>query len=184
MTLPILPTPPTRYLKTPGERGQWILAAGPTWYFPTATDDALGTQQFGVGPGLILGYRNELVTAVVFPQWWWGIGEFDRDDDTPHLNQMAMLYALIFNLPDAWQIGLNPTITYDRRADSDDRLTLPVGLFGARTFRIGRMPLNLRVGLEYSVVSPDTYGKRVGFRFQITPVIPSLVADPIFGGAN
>ena len=35
--------------------------------------------------------------------------------------------------------------------------------------------------LEYSVVSPDTFGKQVAFRFQITPVVPGLIKNPIFG---
>ena len=47
---------------------------------------------------------------------------------------------------------------------------------------IGKTPINIRAGLEYSVVSPDTFGKRFGFRFQITPVIQSLIKKSIFGG--
>jgi hypothetical protein len=29
---------------------------------------------------------------------------------------------------------------------------------------------------------PDTFGERTAFRFQITPVVPGLVKNPIFGG--
>ena len=47
---------------------------------------------------------------------------------------------------------------------------------------VGKTPLNIRAGLEYSVVSEDTFGKRAIFRFQITPIIPSLISKPIFGG--
>jgi hypothetical protein len=31
------------------------------------------------------------------------------------------------------------------------------------------------------VVSEDDYGKRAVFRFQITPVVPGLIKNPIFG---
>ena len=56
-----------------------------------------------------------------------------------------------------------------------NKWNVPVGLFGAKTIKIGRVPFNIRVGLEYSVVSQDDFGKRAQFRFQITPVIPGLI---------
>jgi hypothetical protein len=43
------------------------------------------------------------------------------------------------------------------------------------------MPLNIKAVVEYSVVSEDTFGKRAAFRFEITPVIRSLITEPIFG---
>ena len=49
-----------------------------------------------------------------------------------------MLYFLVFNLPDAWQIGMNPTITYNSKAKPDDRWNGPVGLFAGKTIKIGR----------------------------------------------
>ena len=76
---------------------------------------------------------------------------------------------------------MNPTITYNDQADSKNKWNVPVGLFVGKTIKIGKMPVNIKAGLEYSVVSEDTFGKRTAFRFQITPVIPSLITDPIFG---
>jgi hypothetical protein len=49
---------------------------------------------------------------------------------------------------------------------------------------MGRLPVNIRVGLEYSVVSPDDFGQRAQFKIQIQPVIPGLVRKPIFGGGK
>ena len=43
------------------------------------------------------------------------------------------------------------------------------------------MPVNIKAGLEYSVVSPDDFGQIAQFRIQITPVIPGFIKDPIFG---
>jgi hypothetical protein len=36
--------------------GNWILGAGPAFLFPTATNDAFGRDQWGVGPALVVGY--------------------------------------------------------------------------------------------------------------------------------
>jgi hypothetical protein len=46
---------------------------------------------------------------------------------------------------------------------------------------VGGLPVNIKVGGEYSVVSQDLFGQRFQFRLQITPVIPSLIGNPIFG---
>jgi hypothetical protein len=58
---------------------------------------------------------------------------------------------------------------------------LPIGLHVGKTIRMGRLPINIKVGGEYSVVSQDLFGQRFQFRLQITPVIPSLVKNPVFG---
>jgi hypothetical protein len=42
---------------------------------------------------------------------------------------------------------------------------VPVGLFVGKTVKFGNMPVNIKAGLEYSVVSEDTFGKRAAFRF-------------------
>jgi len=175
--LPLLLNP------TPKMLGHFIFAAGPVFEFPTSTNDSLGSQQYSIGPAVALGYKTDLFTAVVFPNYFFGIGDrSDRKSSTPTTNRLAMLYALSFNLPEAWQIGFNPTISYNAKARGDNKWDVPVGLFAAKTIKVGRLPLKIQGGLEYSVVSPDAFGKRLAFRFVITPVIPGLVKKPIFGG--
>ena len=148
---------------------------------PTATDDDLGQDQWALGPAVVLGYKNKYLTTGVFPNYFWKVGSSGQDDDTPDVNQGSMLYFLIANLPNAWQVGFNPTITYNSQAKPDDRWNVPVGLYVGKTVKIGKMPVNIKAGLEYSVVSEDTFGKRAAFRFQITPVVQSLIKNPIFG---
>jgi hypothetical protein len=172
--LPMLVSPPA---------GNWILGLGPCWLFPSATDDAFGRRQWGVGPSAIFGYKTKALTAVVFPQYFFGIGSTGgRSDSTPDASYLNMLYALIFNLPDAWQVGFNPTITYDHRASSGNRWNVPVGFFVAKTVRIGRVPVKLQLGFDYSVVSQDDFGQELQIKLNVIPVIPALVRNPIFGG--
>jgi hypothetical protein len=161
--------------------GHFILGAGPVGLFPTATDDDLGQDQWALGPAVVFGYKTKFLTAVLFPNYFWKIGSSGQDKDTPDISQGSMLYGLTFNLPGAWQVGMNPTITYNDQAKPDNRWNVPVGLFAGKTIKIGKMPLNIRAGVEYSVVSPDAFGQRAQFRFQITPVIPGLIKNPIFG---
>jgi len=161
--------------------GHWLLGAGPVTLFPSATDDDLGQDQWAMGPAVVLGYKTKKATFGVFPNYFWKIGSSGQDDDTPDISQGSLLYFFNYMLPNAWQIGFNPTITYNDKAKSDNRWNVPVGLYVGKTVKFGKLPFNIKAGVEYSVVSPDAFGQRAQFRFQITPVIQSLIKNPIFG---
>jgi len=175
--LPLLVNPPVSML------GHWIFGAGPVFEFPSATNDALGANQYSIGPAVVVGYKTKKWTAALFPNYFFGVGSTsDRTPNQLTTSKLSLLYAFTYNLPDAWQIGLNPTISYNNKASSGNKWDVPVGLFVAKTILLGRVPFKIQAGLEYSVVSPDSFGKRANFRFVLTPVIPGLVNNPIFGG--
>ncbi|MCC6848429.1 MAG: hypothetical protein IT294_08010 [Deltaproteobacteria bacterium] len=98
--------------------------------------------------------------------------------DASYLN---LLYFAFYNLPDAWQIGTNPTISYDHRARSGDEWNIPLGLTVAKTTRFGRLPVKFQLGVEYSVVSQDDFGQRAQIKLNVIPVTPGLLENPIFG---
>jgi hypothetical protein len=76
-----------------------------------------------------------------------------------------------YSLPDAWSVGMGPTVSIDWEEDSDNRYTVPVGLGVTKTIRWGKMPVKLRLETHYSVVRPDDYGNEWVIRFQFTPVL-------------
>ena len=161
--------------------GSWILGLGPTWLFPTATHDALGRQQWGVGPAAAVGYATKEWTAFVFPQQYWGIGGWNKKD-TPNASFLNLIYSFIYNLPDGWQVGTNPTITYDNKASSGNKWNVPVGLTVSKMTKIGDVPTKFQLAMEYSVVGQDAFGQVAQIKLNIIPVIKSLIRDPIFGG--
>jgi hypothetical protein len=169
--LPMMVSPPS---------GNWLLGLGPTWLFPTATQDAFGRQQWGVGPAFIVGYHTKDWIAGIFPQYTWGIGGWNGEG-TPDASYLSMLYFFVYNLPDAWQIGFNPTISYDNNASPGNKWNVPVGLFVAKTTKIGSAPVKLQLGIEYSVIKQDDFGQVAQIKLNIIPVIPSLVKNPLFG---
>jgi hypothetical protein len=172
--LPMLVAPPT---------GRWLLGAGPAWLFPTSTDDAFGRQQWGVGPSAVAGYMSKKVILGAFPQYYFRIGSRgDRDSDVRDASYLNLLYFLVFNLPDAWQVGMNPTISYDDRASSGNKWNVPIGMIIAKTTRMGGLPVKFQLGVEYSVVSQDDFGQRAQLKLNVIPVIPALIGEPIFGG--
>src|SRR6185503_20175889 len=98
------------------------------------------------------------------------------------LHEPALLLSV--NLPSAWQIAFDPTITYDARATSGNKWNVPVGLSVAKTTLLGKLPVKLQLGFEYSVVSQDTYGDKGRLVLEVIPVIPALLHRPILGGGN
>ncbi len=171
--LPLLLSPPT---------GNFLLGLGPTWLLPTATRSHFSRQQWGVGPALVVGYRTNAWIGGVFPQYTWGIGGWNGRDKRD-ASYLSMLYFFAYNLPEAWQIGFNPTINYDAQAPSGNKWNVPVGLFVAKTTKIGQVPVKFLLGIEYSVVSQNAFGQNAQIKLDIIPVIPALVQNALLGGS-
>ena len=162
--------------------GKWILGAGPVFEFPTASDDALGADQWSAGPAVAVGHKGDKLTSVFFLNYFWKIGESGQDENTPDISKGTLLYSFQYALKDGWQVGTNPTISYNDRASSGNKWNVPVGVFVGKTMKIGKVPVNIKLGVEYSVVSPDDFGQQAAIRLQVTPIIPSLISKSLFGG--
>lgn len=158
----------------------WILGAGPTWLFPTATRRAFGRDQWGVGPAVVVGHYTDKVIVGVFPQYFFGIGSHPASSahDASYMN---LLYFMYYNLPKAWQVGFSPTITYDQWAGNGNKWNVPAGVAVSKTTKLGGLITKFELGVEYSVVHQEAFGQRTTVRFSVIPVIPSLVHNPLFG---
>ena len=170
------------FLLSPPSGQHWLLGLGPTVSFPTATVDALGQEQFSIGPAALIGWKNEDVILGVFPQYFFKVGSIGDQADKPDVSNMTLLYFAFYNLPKAWQVGLNPTVTYDNKASPGNQWNVPIGLTVAKTTRIGNLPVKFQFGIDYSVVSQDDFGQRVLIKLNVIPVIKPLVKKSIFGG--
>ena len=145
-----------------------VWGAGATFVLPTASQDVLGSEKYQAGPALMAFNMGKPWVYGVLAQHW---ESFDGDSDRDDISRTDIQYVIRYSLPDAWSIGMGPTITYDWEADSDNALTFPVGLGLTKTTRWGKMPVKLRAEVHYSVIKPDDYGTEWNIRFQITPVI-------------
>src|ERR1700730_10806533 len=95
---------------SPGHRlvGNWLLAAGPTFVFPTATDSRIGQDKWQVGPAAAVGYVGKNFVTYVFPQQWFSVG-----GNRPRTRQMLLIYAFVYTLPKGWTVGTNPNMFVD-----------------------------------------------------------------------
>ncbi len=160
-------------LAGPNKKDGLVWGAGATMKLPTASDDDVGVDKYQVGPALMLFSlrRPWIVGALV--QNWFSVAGKGHEKSTA---QTDLQYVIRYALPNAWSIGMGPTLSIDWKADNDDKVTLPVGLGLTKTIRIGSMPVKLRAEVQYSVIRPDTFGNEWTFIFRIAPVIPSPFA--------
>jgi len=173
ITLPLVVTPPT---------GDWLLGLGTNFLFPSSSQDAFGRQQWGIGPTGIVGYKTQDWILGVFPQYYFGIGSRGDQNNKPDASYMSLLYFGFYNLPDAWQIGFNPTVSYDNKATKGNKWNVPIGLVVSKTTKVAGKPVKFQFGFEYSVVAQDDFGTRFQVKLNVIPVIASLIKTPIFGG--
>ena len=171
MSVPLLFSP-----KVPGRKWGWGL--GPTFGFPTATTDELGHDTWEIGPAAVWTYHTPKVSLAVLGQYWWNYAE--NGSDTPDTSHGSLLYSAWWNLQNAWQVGFNPTITYNGKSASDDEWNVPVGFGVAKTVMMGKMPVKFQFSVEKSVVRQEDFGADWKIRFNVIPVIPSLQKKPFF----
>ena len=153
----------------PSRPGKVIWGAGPIFMLPTASDERLGTEKWGVGPAaVVLTMRGPWVFGILGQNIWSFAGDGDRSD----VNQMLIQYFVNYNLPDGWYLTSSPIITANWEADSDNTWTVPFGGGFGKIFRIGKLPVNTQVQAYYNVEKPDDIGPDWTLRLQVQFLFP------------
>jgi len=140
-------------LLSPAHSGNWILGAGPTFIFPTATSPFTGQRKWQMGPTAVVGYLTKEFFIGVFPQQWWSIG---GEHGRPDTNQMNLQPIATIFFGEGWSLGYSGNILADWNAPSEDVWTVPVGLGLAKVVKLGRLPVKVQLAVQYiPVASPD-----------------------------
>lgn len=156
----------------PSVASGWLWGIGPTFIFPSASDDDLGQGKWQAGPVVIGGYLGREWTAYAVAQQWWS---FAGDGDRPRSSQLCLEYVLLRNLPHGWLVGMQPSIEVDWTESRGDKLLLPVGLGVGKTVQISGLPVQFWVEADYYAVRPDDISSpRWGIDIQIIPLIGEL----------
>lgn len=91
---------------SPRLAGRWLLGAGPTFVFPTASNSWLGQNKWQIGPTGLLGYLGENWIAGVFPQQWWSVG----GPGSNTTSQMNLQYFFAYFPAAGWSVGTSPNM--------------------------------------------------------------------------
>jgi hypothetical protein len=143
----------------------WIWGAGPVFLLPTATDNALGTGQWGAGPTAV-GLRQEgpWTYGLLANHLWSFAGEGGR----PDVNQTFLQPFLAYNTKTGFGVTLQTESTYNWEAE---QWTVPIGLFASQVLKLGGQPISFQFGPRVYVDGPSG-GPEWGLRFNVVLLFP------------
>ena len=118
----------------------WTWGVGPVLQFDTASDDILGTGRnaAGIGGVLFSKINNWTVGALLNNVW-----DVDSSNTREGVNFMTFQPFANYNLDNGWYLKTDPVITYNQKAGSGNKWTIPVGAGFGRIFNLGKQPVNL-----------------------------------------
>lgn len=146
--------------------GGWIWGAGPVILLPTATDNFLGTEKWGIGP-----------TAVALKQngpWTFGglanhIESFAGDDDRADVSATFLQPFVTYITPAQTTFAVNTEATYDWETS---KWSIPVNFNVNQLVRFGSQLAQVGGGVRYWAASPDAGAEGWGVRLTVTLVFP------------
>ena len=149
----------------------WILAAGPVFLYPSATDPLLGSEKWGAGPtGLILKQTGGWTYGILANQIWSFAGDVERRS----VNATFLQPFISYTIKTKSTFGLNTESTYNW---NDNQWTVPLNVSVSQLLRIGRLPVSLAVGGRYYAEGPSG-APEWGLRFVITLLFPTGGTPP------
>jgi hypothetical protein len=152
--------------KAPSAFGRLIWGVGPAMLIPTATDDLLGTEKFGIGPtAVVLKQDGPWTLGMLANQIWSVAGDSDRED----ISNLFLQPFVSYTTKDAWTFALNTESNYNWK---DEEWSVPINLQVTKIVKIGPLPVSLGAGVRYWAVSPDSGPEGVGVRTIVTFLFP------------
>lgn len=139
--------------------GGWIVGAGPVVLWPTATDDLLGSEKWGLGPTIVaLRQAGPWTMGVLMNHIWTVGGDGARDD----VNATFLQPFLSYITPSKTTFTVNLENTYDWE---HEEWTVPVNFVVSQLITVGSQPLQVfagaRIYLDKPSGGPD-WGVRAG----------------------
>jgi hypothetical protein len=144
----------------------WIWGFGAAILLPTATDEVLGGEKWGLGP-----------TAVFLRQtgpWTYGFltnhlesiaGDSNRSDVSATFMQPFLVYVT----PKHTSLSINTESTYDWETND---LSMPINFNVNQMLKVGNRPVQVGAGIRYWVTTPGAGPEGWGVRLTVTLMYP------------
>ena len=153
---------------TPKQPGAVVWGAGPLLSIPTATNDAMRTGQWALGPTAVgLVTTGRWVVGVLANNIWRIAGV----NNGRSINELTVQPFINFNIPQGWAIATAPIITADWSAPQGEKWTVPLGIGLQKVTAIGRQPVSLGMQYYHDVEHPPNAGAEE-FRFIFSLLYP------------
>ena len=149
----------------PPESG-WIWGVGPVLMLPTATDSALGAEQWGAGPTAVaLKQIGPWTVGALANHIWTVAGDGDRAD----VNATFLQPFLTYITKTKTTLALNTESTYDWESA---QWAVPVNFNVAQLLKVGDQIFQFGAGVRYWADSPDGGPEDWGARVTLTFLFP------------
>ena len=133
--------------------GKFDWGAGPALSLPTATNSAIGSGKWAVGPSVIGVVQPGHWTLAVLASNLWSVA---GDKDRPEINSLSLQYSVNYNFVKGWYFTSSPIITSNWKVDPDERWSVPFGAGLGRVFKINGQSFNSQVSAYYTVIHPNS----------------------------
>jgi len=145
----------------------WIWGAGPVLSWPTASDDALGSQKYEFGPTAVALQQKEAWTYGLLVNHLWSVPSLG-DSDRRGVNATLFQPFGAYTMPNNLTFSVNMESIYDWEID---RWTVPLNLVVSQLLDVAGHPMNVFAGVRSYLESPSG-GPNWGVRFGVTIVLP------------
>jgi hypothetical protein len=155
--------------------GRLMVGAGPTFIFPTASQDLLSQDTWQVGPDVGAVLLGNHFIAYGFVQQWFKIGGEGRDT-----NQMSGTFNFTYLFDNGWTLGTQPTLSVDWEARGGERGTFGLGPQVGKMCKCGGLPTLFQLQVQHYPIRPSVAGPKWNIQLQATPTIPALIRKALF----
>ena len=145
--------------------GGWIWGVGPVIYLPTASDDLLGADKWGLGPTGVFLKQEHGWTYGVLANHIWSTGGSGRAD----INNTFLQPFLTYTTKTFTSFTANSESTYNWETEN---WSVPINLMVSQLLKVGEQRLQLQAGARYWADSPDSGPHGWGARFTVTFLFP------------
>ena len=149
----------------PTESG-WIWGAGPVLLLPTATDELLGADKWGLGPTAVALRQDGPWTYGTLANHIWSVAGNDQRQD---INATFLQPFLSYTTPDAITFALNTESTYDWESE---QWSVPINFNATKVTKIGNQLVSVGGGIRYWAESSDNGPEGFGIRILFTLLYP------------
>jgi hypothetical protein len=146
-----------------------IWGAGPVFLLPTATDNRLGSEKWGVGPtAVVLTQEGPWTVGVLGSHLWSFAGSSSRAD----VNASFMQPFAAYRTADAWTFSLNTESTYNWNTSD---WSVPINASVSKIVRLGKLPVSVGGGVRYWAESSPTDPEGWSATFSLKFILPASI---------
>ena len=151
---------------SPTDSKRFIWGAGPVLLIPTATNDFLGTEKFGLGPTLLILKQENAWTYGFLTNHIWSVA---GSDSRASVNSTFIQPFLAYNTKDAWTFSLNTESSYDWIGNA---WSVPIHFQVSKLLKVGHQPVSIGGAFRCWATSPAGGPENCGLRLIVTPLFP------------